>query len=222
MLRKIIFLFLICLVNIDVVALCSQEEFDILKEKAKKVEISYDYKIVEYEEANDDYTYSAVYTLTAHNLDKDLLVVAKTSGYEDVEKVFKYNKDKTSSLSGYGGGRVNITIKGNTKNCDSAFRVQTINLLYYNFLYNDKVCKDYPLFKYCQSEFLDYDIYKKNFYVEYQEYLDELEKNKNIDNRSFFEKYFVLICILGLILIILIVLVISRIISVYILKRRKL
>ena len=222
MLKKVCLLFLIFFINLDVNALCGVEEFKILKEKAKKIDFSYDYKIVEYEERENEFVYQAIYNLTAYNLDNDLLVSVTEVNNDNEERIFKYKKNKTNTLTGYNSGRINIKIKGNTKNCDSVFRSETINLLYYNYFYNNDICKDYPLFKYCQSEFVDYDIYKKNLYVELQEYIDELESKEEILEQSFFERYSSIISVIGLILIILIILIITRFIIIFIIKRRSL
>lgn len=221
MLKKIVLLFFMFFITFDVNATCSNEEFSILKEKAKKVEFSYDYvleKINDY--LQEDNTY-AFYTITAYNLDNDLLVETKTS-YGEI-KSFKKNKNNTGELKRFTPGKITITIKGNTKTCDSLFRTDFMDLLYYNNLYDSDICKEYPLFKYCQNEFEKYDVLGIDFDSELEEYKEKLENEKNSENKrekTFIEEHFIAILVSSLIVVAFITIITIRI--KIIVKRRSL
>lgn len=192
MLKKIGLLFLILLASVKVNAICSTEDFNVLKEKAKKVEISYDYTLEEDSDFLQDKIIYAYYTLTAHNLDESLLVEIKTSS--GISKIFKKNKSNIWEVKDLEPGKVTIIIKGNTNNCNDMLKTEYLNLLYYNNFYNNEKCREYPLFKYCQNEFEMNNLYNINFDKELDLYIkeDKTEKHKKQEN-NFLEKYFVII-----------------------------
>ena len=187
---KKIILFLIMFVFMGSViqtkALCSSDELKILKEKAKKIEFIQEYEIVEYEDYLIDVAKEARYKITAYNLDKDVNVVVSYANEEEPElKKFKYNDKKTSSLTDFYGGKLKVRIEGNTKNCSgNVLRVQYIDLLFYNQLFNSDDCKIYPEFEYCQSEFTKDYVDNVVFENKLEKYIEKLEKEKEKENEK--------------------------------------
>lgn len=174
---KKIFLFLTLILVINVnAATCDSTEKARLRELAKVVEFTYDYR-----EDGDKYYWD----ITAHNISEDLRILNYT--YDE----FHFNEwtIQKPTLKGFeNNSKVKVTIEGFTANGCSGEQIltKTISLPFYNMYSKNSNCTTYPDFKLCK-ETLSYEITGTRFYKELNAYIEELNK-KEEENKEKEEK----------------------------------
>ena len=166
---KYLLLIIVLLLGFNVYATssdkCEKEEFNRLKELAKKVEFDYSYKLV------DDV---ATFSIQAVNLNRDLKVLIIEDYYSGIYKQFNDNSEHKATIDGFNSGeKVIITIKGYVPNRCSGETVytKTIKLPYYNYFYSEELCNGNEDFKYCK-QLLNYSISEKTFNTQYSAYIN--------------------------------------------------
>ena len=168
----IIIVFVLFCVNVKADEKCATDELNRLKELAKKVEYSYDYKVSE-----DGVDFS----ITVTNLNQDIKVMIIEDYYRDLFKEFlDTDGSHSGTLNGFhSGDKVQITIQGFVPNRCSGKKLltKTIKLPYYNFYYDDEKCKGNEDYKYCKL-LIDDNITEKKF----NNGLAEFVKNRNKNN----------------------------------------
>ena len=215
---KYVILIIITLLTINVkgAETCDSKEFARLKELAAKVEFDYDYKLV-----ND---VEPLFTIKAVNLNKDIKVLIIEDYYSGRYKEFKDNEEHVATIDKFKPGeRVVVTIKGNVPNMCAGKTVltKTIKLPYYNFYYDEEVCKGNEEFKYCK-QLIDNNITEKEFNKQLKQYTDkkyieemeEKESNEKEPEQSSTD-------IVKIVAIVVVAIVIVTIIVMIIMKRRK-
>lgn len=214
---SIFIIVMIFMVHINVLAdnKCTSDEMQRLKKLASNVEVRYEYKIDDVKVGNVMYKEPA-FSIIASNLNKDLLVMIIEDEYADKYREFKSNTG-SYTLDGFkSGDKVQITIKAFVPNACSGqvLSKTTINLPYYNLFASNELCQKYPEFKYC-VEWLDKPIERNVFNREINEYINVLNKGKDIDKGDFNNRtlYFIIGGIVGIIIII--------ILGIVIVKRKK-
>jgi len=214
--------FLILVLGYNVSASCNSDRLNKLIELSKKVEFSYDY--IKSNGSNDeegDYI-SVDFTITAYNLNQEIRPLIIYDYYNDDYREFKYNSNRTNSLSGFSSGeRVKVTFKAYTDDECSGKTLysKTINLPYYNSYYDTEECQNNRGFKYCQSELLTSSITHNQFLLELDEYLnssdvdDPVDDNNNDENNNVETKNNEIIgmIILGILIILVIVSIVIKI-----------
>ena len=171
----LLILLVFLVVNVKADNKCEKEELTRLKELAKKVEFDYDYKLV-----NEQ----VIFSITAINLDDDLKVMIVDDYYSDKYREFKNNSDHSNTIDGFKSGeKVSITIEGFVPNWCSGTRLltKTIKLPYYNYFYDEDLCRGYEDFKYCK-ELIDTNITKETFDAQYVLFAESKEVNNNEEN----------------------------------------
>ena len=186
---------------------CENDEYQRLKDLAKKVEFDYDYKLVNGE---------AEFSINAVNLNSELKVLIIEDYYNDKYKEFKDNASHKATLTNFKSGeKVTVTIKGFVPNFCSGKTVATklIKLPYYNKYYSEEKCKGYEEFKYCKR-LIDKNIKEEEFNRLLEEYKKEKDKKEDTpvvpqnDNR---ELYLIIgIASVSLIIITLVVMIIVK------------
>lgn len=170
----LLFIVLFC-INVKAVDYCDKNEFNRLKELAKKVEFDYDYKLV------DD---KAVFSITAVNLNEDLKVLIIKDYYTENYRQFKDDGTGKGTLDNFeSGARVTVTIKGYVPNWCSGKTVATksVKLPYYNYYYDEEKCKGNEDFKYCK-QLIDVKISQKDFDNQLAQFIKN--KNKKADTNT--------------------------------------
>ncbi len=183
----IVFLFIISLIVNIKADTCSNTEMTRLKKLAEKVEFTYDYEIQKDENSDGTYEYPK-FKITANNLNSELKVLIVNDFYNNDYREFKYNDKKSSTLDNfYEGENVTVTIKAYTANACSSKTVLTkqVKLPYYNYLYDEELCKEYPDFDYCvklTEKELTLDEYNRayNDYMSYTE--EDIVEENNTNN----------------------------------------
>ena len=142
--------------NVNASKECEKTELNRLKEVAKKVELDYDYKLV-----ND----KAVFSITAINLNSELKVVIMENYYNQNYKEFKNDGTGKGTLNNFESGeKVTVTMYAFVPNWCSGEKVysKSIKLPYYNYYYSEEKCKGYEDFKYCK-QLIDSNITEESF-----------------------------------------------------------
>ncbi len=189
---SLVFIMFFNFLNVEALTSCKTLELERLKELANKVTFSYTYQ----KEDNLNIESDVRFTITAHNLNEDLLVKIK-----DSEE--KFTLENPSINNFLNNQVVEIEILAYTKNLCSGNLIltKTINLPFYNHFFEREECLENKDFKYC-SEYGKYDITEKEF----QEELEKYKINKKVDNKNpkyFLKKYS--FYVLSLLIVVLIV-----------------
>ena len=177
--RKVLFLLLV-LISFNVYAdSCSKEELARLKNIANQVEFEKDYEIKE-----ENGELNAVFSIIAHNLNKDIKVNYENNYLLGDYKEFKNDGTNNGKLSVFSSGqKVNVTIRAYTSDgCAGKVLLQKIVSLPYinnNYYLFTGMCESYPDFKYC-SPVLDEKISVDKFMNEYNLYTNKSENNEHI------------------------------------------
>lgn len=165
-------------------ATCTVSEFNLLKDKADKIEFNLDYKLVE---VNDDLSENelvALYEITAYNLVEDLRVYVQYGNNDDYVWELKYSDKGYNILKDFNSGKLKIMIKGKGICDGKTIKTDYLNLPYYNIFYDSDTCKNYPEFVYCRDKFVDEYINNVIFDRELEEYINRLDEEEDENNNN--------------------------------------
>lgn len=161
---------------------CEISEINRLTNLAKKIEFSKEVGIYNNPSPLCPDCKMAAYDIEALNMNDDLLVrIVDEENPNLYYNQFKKDKNNRYILKGYGSGQVSIYIYAFVENECSGRIIKrtTLKLPYYNPYTGNEECKNYPDFKYCKNEFLDYDLSYESFLKDLKSYQKEEEKANN-------------------------------------------
>lgn len=189
---------------------CTNEDYNLLKEKASKIEFNFEYKIVEFDDYLSDNELLALYDIIAYNVVDDFQIQIQYVNEDDYVWYFEKGSNNTMSLQEFNSGKMKITIKSKSSKCSNkTIKTEYMVLPYYNNYYDSDTCKKYPSFKYCKERFIETYINNVTFNNELNDYLENISKEEiddevleNNDHNYFKMVSFILVFIIVIILLI--------------------